>query len=272
MLSRAGALPSTLRARVEGRRALTLALTGMLALSLLAVPWREGLLHGGGLRAAGEIALAALRPELSWALAGTVVTAAWRTLAYALAGLSLALVLGVPLGVVASGVLARTRWARWCSVGGARGLLGVLRAVHELVWAWLLVAAVGLSPWAGVLALALPYAGILGRVLAELLQDADEAPLEALRRAGASEAQVLAHGRLPLIAADAVGYIFYRLECGIRSAAVLSFVGLGGLGFHIQTALADLDFARAWTFVWAMALLMVAVDAWSSAVRRGLAP
>ena len=270
MLSRSGALPRTFRARLEGRRSLTLVLASMLALSLLAVPWREGLLHGGGLRAAGDVALAALRPELSWAMAGTVAAAAWRTLAYALAGLSLALVLGVPLGIVASGVLARSRWGRWLSVGGARGLLGALRAVHELVWAWVLVAAVGLSPWAGVLALALPYAGILGRVLAELLQDADPAPLEALRRAGASETQVLLFGRCPLIAADAIGYAFYRLECGIRSAAVLSFVGLGGLGFHIQTALVDLDFARAWTFVWALALLMVAVDAWSSAVRREL--
>jgi phosphonate transport system permease protein len=272
VLSRSGALPSTLRMRVEGRRALTLVLAGMLALSLFAVPWREGLVHGGGLRAAGEIALAALRPELSWALAGAVAGAAWRTLAYAIAGLSLALALGIPLGIVASGVLARARWARWCSVGGARGLLGALRAVHELVWAWLLVAAVGLSPWAGVLALGLPYAGILGRVLAELLQDADEAPLEALRRAGATEAQALIHGRLALIAPDAIGYAFYRLECGIRSAAVLSFVGMGGLGFNIQAALADLDFNRAWTFVWALALLMVAVDAWSSAVRRGLGP
>ncbi|MEK9658391.1 MAG: ABC transporter permease subunit [Chloroflexota bacterium] len=256
---------------MEGRRALTLVLLGMLAASLLAVPWREGLLHGGGLRAAGDIALAALRPELSWALAGTAVAAAWRTLAYAVAGLSLALALGMPLGIVASGVLAHTRLMRWASIGGARGLLGALRAVHELVWAWLLVAAVGLSPWAGVLALALPYAGILGRVLAELLQDVEAAPLEALRRAGASEAQVLAHGRLPLIVPDAIGYTFYRLECGIRSAAVLSFVGLGGLGFQIQIALADLDFSRAWAFVWVLALLMVLVEMWSRAVRRELA-
>jgi phosphonate transport system permease protein len=151
-----------------------------------------------------------------------------------------------------------------------RALLGLLRAVHELVWAWLFVAAVGLSPAAAVLALALPYAGILGRILADMLRDVPAEPLVALRAAGANEAKVLLYGRLPAALPDMVSYALYRYECGLRSAAVLSFVGLGGLGFQIQLSLDDLRFAEVWTFVYALVLLVVVVELASAAVRSRL--
>ena len=70
---------------------------------------------------------------------------------------------------------------------------------------------------------------------------------------------------------DMLSYTFYRLECGIRSAAILSWVGLGGLGFQIQIALADLAYGRAWTFLWALVILVLLVDQWSTQVRRRLA-
>ncbi len=153
-------------------------------------------------------------------------------------------------------------------IGVVRFILAAFRSVHELVWAWLFVAAVGFSPMAAVLALAIPYGGILGRVYAELFQDVPEAPLAALRSAGASEWRVFWYGRLPMVTSELLGYTFYRLECGIRSATILSFVGLGGLGFKIQTALDDLDYARAWTFILALVFTILLVDWWSSAVRK----
>lgn len=253
----------------EGRRALTLILFGAFAWSLLNVEWSDGVLHSGGLAAAGEIAGSLFRPTLSLDVLGDIVEGALRTVAYAFTGLSLALVIGFPLGVIASGVTTSTKGVRrWSVIWGVRLLLAAFRSVHELVWAWLFVAAVGLSPMAAVLALAIPYGGILGRIYAELLQDVPEAPLTALRSAGASEWRVLWYGRLPMVMSDLLGYTFYRLECGIRSATVLSFVGLGGLGFKIQTALDDLDYARAWTFVLALVVMILLVDWWSSAVRR----
>ena len=135
-------------------------------------------------------------------------------------------------------------------------MLGGLRAIHELVWALLFVAAIGLSPFAAVLALALPYAGILGRILAEMLQDVPPGPLASLRTTGAGEGKVLLYGRLPMAFPNMVSYALYRFECGIRSAAIMSFVGLGGLGYQIQISLDDLRFAEVWTFVYCLVLLV----------------
>jgi phosphonate transport system permease protein len=74
-----------------------------------------------------------------------------------------------------------------------------------------------------------------------------------------------------LIFPDLLSYIFYRLECAIRSAAILSFVGIAGIGMQIELALDDLLFGRVWTLLAVLALLILAVDLWSSMVRRRLA-
>jgi phosphonate transport system permease protein len=218
-----------------------------------------------------EIAASVLRPALDSGTLTSGLVEGWRTVAYAVAGVSVAIVLGLPLGVAASGVLARRRAAQVTSSGLIRPVLAALRAVHELVWAWLFVAAFGLSPMAAVLALGIPYAGVLGRIYSELLQDVPEGPLRALRSAGASEWRVFWHARLPLALPDIVSYTFYRLECGVRAAAVMSFVGLGGLGQRIQLSLDDLAFSTAWTYLLFLIGLVGLVDLWSSQVRKHLA-
>lgn len=257
---------------IESRRAITLILLGAFALSLLGIDWTEGVFRPRGLSAIGETLGALFRPDLSPDLVGTALAAAWQTAVYAVAGLTVALLIGIPLGVIASGTLARSRAGMVTQVGVARGILAFFRAIHELVWALLFVAAIGLSPMAAVLALGIPYGGILGRIYSELLQDVPQAPLDALRRSGASEWRVFLFGRLPMALPDMVSYTFYRLECGIRSAAVLGWVGLGGLGFQVQIALADLAYSRVWTFLWILVVMVVLVDLWSSQVRRRLAP
>src|SRR5690606_10708679 len=143
-----------------------------------------------------------LHPVLDRELIGIALTASWRTLAYATAGMTVALAVAVPLGVLASGVLARSGAGKAGSVACFRGILAFLRAIHELVWAWLFVAAIGLSPFAAILALGLPYGGILGRILAERLADVPAEPLRALQATGATPLQVLVYGRLPLVVAD----------------------------------------------------------------------
>jgi phosphonate transport system permease protein len=232
------------------------------------VPWREPLVHPGGLAMLQELLGAALQPVLSRELLAIALEASWRTVAYATTGVSLAIALALPAGIIASGVVVRQPRLRLLSSGLMRALLGVLRAIHELVWALLFVAAIGLSPFAAVLALALPYAGILGRILAEILQDVPPGPLASLRTAGAGEGAVLLYGRLPMAFPNMVSYALYRFECGIRSAAIMSFVGLGGLGYQIQISLDDLRFGEVWTFVYCLVLLVVAVDLVSGIIRR----
>ena len=257
---------------VESRRVVTLLLLGAFALSLLGVDWSEGVFRPRGVSAIFDTLGALFRPDLSPEILGKAAWAAAQTGAYAVAGITVALAIGVPLGVVASGALAGSRAGRIAQVGGARAALAFFRAIHELVWALLFVAAIGLSPMAAVLALGIPYGGILGRIYSELLQDVPEAPLEALRRSGASEWRVFLYGRLPMALPDMLSYTFYRFECGIRSAAVLGWVGLGGLGFQVQIALEDLAYARVWTFLWVLVGMVVLVDLWSSQLRRRVAP
>ena len=254
-----------------GRGALTAILLIAFAVSLAGIGWDDGVLNTGGIRAVGQILAAAIQPQLTLDILSIGAQSTWTTLAYAWAGMTLALALGLPLGVIGSGTVVRSPWARRWNISWARFVLAVFRAIHELVWAWLFVAALGLSPMAGVLALGLPYGGILGRIYAELLQDVPDAPLRALRSAGASEWRVFWFGRLPMALPDMLSYTFYRLECGIRSAAILSFVGLGGLGHNIQISLQDIDYSRMWTFVYFLIALVLVVDLWSSLVRRRVA-
>jgi phosphonate transport system permease protein len=255
---------------LESRRLLTIILIAVFLWSVATVDWGGRIIHGGGLRAVFEIVTAMFQPVLTADVLRTAFFASWRTVAYAVTGLTIALVIAFPLGVIASGVLNESRWMRALNVAGVRFVLAFFRSIHELVWAWLFVAALGLSPMAAVLALGIPYGGLLGRIYSELLQDVPQAPLQALRSTGAGPWKVFWYGRLPMAFPDMLSYTFYRLECGIRSAAILGWIGLGGLGFNIQVSLADLNFERAWTFIWALIILVVLVDIWSTLVRRRL--
>jgi phosphonate transport system permease protein len=257
------------QSRDSGRTALTLILLGTVVWSVLQVGWQDGILRPNGLRVLGSVLAGLGRPELSPDVLAMVARAAWLTVVYAVAGMTLALALALPLGVLASGVLVGPE-RRATVMAAGRVVLAALRAVHELVWAWLFVAALGLSPFAAVLALALPYSGILGRIYADLLNDTPVPPLVALGASGAAAGQVLLYGRLPMAIPDMTAYTFYRFECAIRSSAIMGFVGVGGLGFQIQIALADLRYGTVATLLLALALLIASIEAWSAAVRREL--
>ncbi len=256
---------------LENRRLLTLFLLGALIWSLTSVDWSGPLVHGGGGAAAIKFLLALFPPDLSTEFLVICLQASVRTVAYALAGISVALLIGLPLGIIASGtLLPSSSPGRLPLIAASRFLLGAARSIHELVWAVLFVAAVGLSPMAAILALALPYGGILGRIYAELLQDVPNEPLRALRAAGASPVRLLFYGYLPMAMPDLLGYTFYRFECAIRAAAIMSFVGIPGLGYQLQISLQDLLFSQVWTLLLFMVGIIVVVDLWSTRVRRSL--
>ena len=258
--------------RLSNREWLTVILIGAFVWSVLQVNWGSGLIHAGGWTVLLDLVEGMATPDLSGDVIAKAIEAAWTTVAFAVAGLSIALLFAIPLALLASGVLiSNPRWRR-VTVGGARTYLSLLRSVHELVWAWLFVAAIGLSPFAAIFALAVPYAGILGRIYADRLSDVQDPPLRALRTAGAGESLVVLYGRLPIALADLASYTFYRLECGIRSSAIMGFVGVGGLGLQIQLALSDLDYSRASTFLIALIVLIALVEVWSSVARRRMTP
>ena len=109
----------------------------------------------------------------------------------------------------------------------------VLRSIHELFWALLLIQVFGLGPLTGVLAIAIPYAGIFAKVFAEIIEEADLAAERALPH-GTSAVSAFAFARLPEVAERFKTYTLYRLECGMRSTLILGFVGLPTVGFHLE--------------------------------------
>lgn len=166
----------------------------------------------------------------------TVARETWKTVAIATAGVFLALVLAVPLALLCvrtlsiSAIGGRMDMAPRVARQLVRWLLIFLRSVPELIWALVLVRVVGLGPTAGVLAIALTYAGMLGKVYSEILESGDTRPTEVLLGNGAGRLQALCYALFPQNAAELVSYTVYRWECAIRSSVVLGFVGAGGLG------------------------------------------
>ncbi|MCB1939370.1 MAG: phosphate/phosphonate ABC transporter permease [Rhodocyclaceae bacterium] len=241
-----------------------------LALAVLASVWRLDLIAalGAGRDGLGELLRFVARfatPDLAPAFLATVGQGALETVAISLIGTLLAVIGGAALALPASGRFG------WLARSAARFALNALRSVPELVWATLTVLAAGLGPFAGTLALALHTSGVLGRLYAEALENAPPVPEAALRDAGAGGLAAFFYGTLPAAAPQWIAYGLYRWEINIRMAAILGFVGAGGLGAQLYYALSLFQEARAATLILAMLLLSLAVDALSGVLRRRLA-
>lgn len=208
-------------------------------------------------RSMGEFVRGFFPPDVSQPWLLKVLKGVWETLAISIVGTLLAAIAGL--------LLALPRWRAPWNV-----LLNVLRSVPELVWATITALAVGLGPFAGALALALHTAGVLGRLYAEALQNAPAAPAQALRLSGSSRLLAFCYGTFPGAAPQLLAYTLYRWEMNIRMAAILGFVGAGGLGQLLYFELSLFHYAQACTVIIAMLLLSIAVDWSSAALRRAM--
>ncbi len=203
-------------------------------------PWE--LLDERSLRATWRFGAQFLTPRVDAEFLAMLAADTWRTVAMATVGLAMAWVIAVPLALLATARLSvSSLTGRMATMPAAlrwtvRTVLVVLRSVPELVWALMLVRVLGLGPGAGVLAIALSYGGMLGKVYAEILESADATPTQALLRGGAGRLQALLFGTLPGCADELISYTVYRWECAIRSSVVLGFVGAGGLGQQLDNA------------------------------------
>ena len=200
----------------------------------------------------------------------------WRTVAMATSGVTLALVLAIPMCLMAVRVLSLSalsgrmdRWPallRWC----VRATLIVLRSIPELVWALVFVRVVGLGPTAGVLAIALTYGGMLGKVYAEILESGESHSTHTLMRNGSGRLQALVYALLPSHAAELASYTVYRWECAIRSSVVLGFVGAGGLGQQLDNSMKMFNGGEVATLLLVFIVLVAMADAVSAWLRRAL--
>ena len=136
-----------------------------------------------------------------------------------------------------------------------------IRAIHEIFWAFLFLPVVGLNPVCGVLAIGIPYAGVFGKVFAEILQEADQRPQEGLP-ADTGRISRFVYGVLPVIYDDLKSYTAYRFECALRSSAILGFIGLPTLGFHLETAFREGMYAESSALLYAFYLLIASLRYW----------
>ncbi len=189
-----------------------------------------------------DIAISALSPgaELARLLSGIIrpdfmSVEAWSviwTVAFAVLGVGVGAVCGLGLALI------------YPHSAFVRGLSVVLRSIHELFWALLLIQVFGLGPVTGVLAVGLPYAGYFAKVYAEIIEEADLSAVRVLPQ-GSSILSVFAYARLPDLLQQFKTYTLYRLECGMRSTLVLGFVGLPTIGFHLEIYFKQGQYAQA---------------------------
>jgi phosphonate transport system permease protein len=263
---------------------LTAAFAVTLALSLRAAQVDPRLLlEGDALGNAARFVRGTFPPNLSPEFLGLMLRPALETIHISVMGTAIAVLIGAPLGLLATATLTwrgvlherATRAGRWAlgfmPYAVARILLSVFRSIPEYVWAFMFVRAVGLGPFPGVLAIGVAYGGMLGKVYSEILEAANPRPLETLHAAGASRWGVVCYGLVPQAMPNIIAYTLYRWECAIRASAILGFVGAGGLGQQIELSMRMFQFDEVLTLLAILFALVGTVDWLSGRIRARVA-
>lgn len=238
-------------------------------------PWI--LFDAQSLKSTGAFLADFLTPAHSGEFLTMVLQQTWITVAIATCGLALALLGAIPATLLVTERLSISMLGTGRMRVGARAVrqvvrivLILLRSVPELVWALLFVRIVGLGPTAGVIAIALTYCGMLGKVYAEILESSDAHASDSLLANGSSRLAALLYGALPESAAELVSYTVYRWECAIRGSAVMGFVGAGGLGQRMDESIKMMAGSEVSTMLIVFVLLVAAADLVSKWLRRDL--
>lgn len=256
--------------------------TWLLALAILGCmvvtefkPWT--LLDESSLRATRQFLASFFPPAHDADFLKLMLVSTWQTIAVATAGVTLALLFAVPLALIATRTLSISRIghghvARLPKLmrNMVRGLLIVLRSIPELVWGLLFVRAIGLGDTAGVLAIALTYCGMMGKVFLEIMESQDARSADALLINGASRSQAFLYATLPSCLPEMVSYTVFRWECAIRSSVILGFVGAGGLGQQMDLSMRMLAGGQVATMLAAFVALVWIADVISKQLRAWL--
>ena len=180
-------------------------------------------------------------------------------------GTLLAAVVAVPLSVVAA-----ENVAPWWLVFVVRRFLDAMRAINEVVFALVFVVAVGLGPFAGVLALFVHTAGTLGKLFSETIESIDAGPVEGIRATGASKLQEIIFGILPQVMPLWLSFTLYRLEANVRSASVLGIVGAGGIGVSLYQSFRAFEYEKVCAILILLVTAVALIDIISAKVRQRL--
>lgn len=272
-----GGIPATdpaMRLRLGGLVAGVVVLWPLLVLAEFR-PWH--LLDAGNLKAMGGFLGGFLPPAHGAEFLGLLFKATLETLAIATAGTAMAFVIATPLAIIATRTLsisrigpARGQWRGRTIRSICRVVLAVFRAIPEIVWALMFVRVLGLGPAAAVLALAITYGGMLGKVYVDILESTDPRPASALLQAGSSRLAALTYGLIPNAAQELTSYTVYRWECAIRASVIMGFVGAGGLGQLMDQSIRMLNGSEASTILLVFLALVLLADGLSYRLRKSL--
>jgi phosphonate transport system permease protein len=237
-------------------------------------------LHGDAWFQMGRFVGGLFPPDLSSKFLRTTFWSGVETLALSLMGTVLAVLIALPLGILSGratlgGVhidadmrlAPSARLLRAIPYWGSTLGLNLLRSIPELFWALIFILAVGLGPFAGVLALGFHTGGVLGKLFSEVIEDVNQQPIEALQATGASTAAVLAYGIFPLALPQLISYTLYRWEVNIRAAAIIGVVGAGGIGREIYVAVSLFHYHQLLTLLLMTLIIVTLVDYLSTWVR-----
>jgi phosphonate transport system permease protein len=203
----------------------------------------------------------------AWSEFGDILWPTLETIDLAIFGTLFGVLMALPLAVLAASNVTPAPPLYYL----ARGVIALTRAVPDLVWALLFVTAVGLGPFPGALALSVHSIGMLGRLFSEVIEDMDFGPVEALTLTGASRLQVFTHAIVPGVLPSLLGISLYRFDENLRSSLVLGFVGAGGLGFRLLTAMNLFQYQTVSLLLIATFALVMAAERGSALLRRQVA-
>ena len=187
------------------------------------------------------------------------------TVYIALWGTFLSIIYGVPLAILSS-----SNVAPWWIVQPVRRLMDAARAINEIVFAILFVAAAGLGPFAGVMAIFIHNLGIISKLFSEAVEAIDPRPVEGVRATGASRLQEIIYGVIPQVLPLWSSLSLYRFETNVRSATVLGIVGAGGIGFVFYDSFRSFQYDRAAAIIIIVVIAVSLIDIVSARLRKFL--
>lgn len=194
---------------------------------------------------------------------GLIIRLLVETLQMAIIGTLIGALLSLLLSFAASSNIA-PRWLYSTS----RMFLNALRSIPDLIFALMFVSAVGLGPFAGIMALVLGSVGSIAKVYAEAMESVDAGPLRALESTGASRRQVITYGILPQAAPLLTSYTLLLFEGNVRGATILGIVGAGGIGMELTTAMRLYDYGHLLAIILSIVVLVTVIDRVSALIRK----